>query len=68
MEMLFVETPVFTERIRALMDDDDYRALQAALILRPESGVVIPGSAGLRKLRWGTQGRGKRGGLRIVYF
>jgi len=64
----FVETPVFTEAIADLVADDDYTALQLALIMRPDSGVVIPGSGGIRKMRWGLSGRGKRGGLRIVYF
>jgi hypothetical protein len=38
------------------------------LLLRPEQGVVIPGSGGLRKIRWGREGQGKRGGLRVIYF
>ncbi len=66
--MRFVETPIFTKEVRDLLDDDGYRALQLALIFRPEQGAVIPGSGGLRKLRWGGSGRGKRGGLRVVYF
>ena len=66
--MLFVETPVFTKQVRALLDDDEYRALQAALLLRPEQGALIRGSAGLRKIRWGPKGRGKRGGLRVIYY
>ena len=66
--MLFVETPVFTDLVRRHLDDDDYRALQTSLMLRPEQGPVIAGSGGLRKLRWGSVGRGKRGGLRVIYF
>ena len=66
--MRFVETPIFTKEARDLLDDDEYRALQLALILRPEQGAVIQGSGGLRKLRWGARGRGKRGGLRIIYY
>jgi len=66
--MRFVETPIFTKEVCDLLDDDDYRALQLALIFRPEQGAVIPGSGGLRKLRWGGKGRGKRGGLRIIYY
>jgi hypothetical protein len=66
--MLFVETPVFTDLVRGALDDDQYRALQLALLLRPEQGVLIPGSGGLRKIRWGAEGRGKRGGVRIIYF
>lgn len=66
--MIFVETPNFTQLLLRTLDDDAYRALQAALLLRPEQGVLIPGGAGLRKLRWGTGERGKRGGLRVIYF
>jgi len=50
------------------MSDDDYRALQSALLLRPEAGALIPGGGGLRKLRWGLPGTGKRGGLRLIYY
>jgi hypothetical protein len=65
--MRFVETPVFTSRLGAHFDDESYRTLQLALALRPEQGRLIPGSRGLRKLRWGAPGRGKRGGLRVIY-
>jgi hypothetical protein len=64
----FIETPVFTRLLRRHLEDDDYRALQLALVLRPEQGAVIPGGAGVRKMRWASQGRGKRGGLRVVYY
>ena len=50
------------------MDDDEYAKLQLALALRPDWGKVIPGGGGLRKLRWAGSGRGKRGGLRIIYY
>ena len=66
--MRFVETPVFTAALRRLLPDEPYRALQLALVLRPEQGAVIPGSGGLRKLRWSAEGRGKRGGLRVIYY
>ena len=66
--MRFVETPVFTAGVRRLLDDEQYRALQLALLLRPEQGQLIPGGAGLRKIRWGAQGRGKRGGVRTIYY
>jgi hypothetical protein len=65
--MRFVETPVFTGAVSALLDEEQNRALQLALALRPEQGDVIRGSGGLRKLRWGLAGRGKRGGARVVY-
>jgi hypothetical protein len=64
----FLETPVFTARLRGHLKDDQYRMLQLALLLRPEQGPLIPGSGGLRKLRWAGQGRGKRGGLRVIYY
>ena len=66
--MLFVETRVFTRELQDLMSDDDYRALQSALLLRPEAGAIIQGGGGLRKLRWGFAGTGKRGGLRVIYY
>ena len=64
----FVETPVFTAALRRHLDDDRYRQLQVALMLRPEQGPVIKGSGGLRKVRWAVPGTGKRGGLRVIYF
>jgi len=66
--MRFVETPVFTSSVRRLLDDEQYRNLQLALVLRPEQGKLIPGAAGLRKLRWRAEGRGKRGGVRTIYY
>lgn len=60
--VLFVETPVFTGLVRKHLDDDHYRALQIALLLRPEQGALIAGSGGLRKIRWGREGEGK------IYF
>ncbi len=66
--MRFIETPVFTRVLVELLDDEEYRALQLALVYRPDLGPVIPRSGGLRKARWSLSGRGKRGGLRVVYF
>jgi len=66
--MRFVETPVFTKIIRDLMDDDDYRRLQLALLFRPGQGALIRGGGGLRKIRWGARDEGKRGGARVIYF
>jgi hypothetical protein len=66
--MRFVETTVFTAAIRRHLDDEQYRQLQIALMLRPEQGLVIPGAGGLRKVRWATAGAGKRGGLRVIYY
>ena len=66
--MRFVETPVFTTAIQRHLDDERYRQLQIALMLRPEQGPIIQGSGGLRKVRWATTGAGKRGGLRVIYY
>lgn len=66
--MEFIETPIFTQEIRRLLPDVEYRWLQLALLLRPEAGDLIPGGGGLRKIRWKTVGGGKRGGLRVIYF
>jgi mRNA-degrading endonuclease RelE of RelBE toxin-antitoxin system len=66
--MKIIETPIFTKRLKKIVDDDEYRQLQNILILNPESGKIIKGSGGLRKLRWSGSGRGKRGGSRVIYY
>ncbi len=66
--MEFVETRVFSRIIHDFLSDDEYGRLQLALCLRPDLGDVIPGSGGLRKLRWVSSGKGKRGGLRVIYY
>lgn len=70
MKALFVELPAFS-RLRAdYVTDEGFRALQNALIMNPEAGDVIVGTGGLRKLRQADprRGKGKRGGLRVIYF
>ena len=64
----FVETRLFTKLVQEYLSDDEVRALQEALVANPEAGDVIPGSGGVRKLRWGVAGRGKRGGIRVIYY
>lgn len=66
----FIETPVFTRQIVELLDDEEYARFQTALVLRPDLGDLIPGSGGLRKVRWSERGRGrgKRGGVRVIYY
>ena len=66
--MVFIETPLFTDEIQRLLTSDEYRALQLALLFRPDAGVVIPRSGGIRKLRWHLPRSGKRGGLRVIYY
>ena len=66
--MRFVETPIFTRQVGKLLEDEEYRSLQLALLFRPEQGGMIPGTNGLRKVRWSQKGRGKRGGCRVIYY
>ena len=64
----FIETKLFTRLVQRYLSDQEYAELQKALMVNPEAGKVIPGSGGVRKLRWRAQGRGKRGGYRVIYF
>ncbi len=64
----FIEAPFFTKALERYLDDDEYGELQAHLNKYPESGKVVRGSGGVRKLRWAAEGRGKRGGLRVIYY
>ena len=66
----FRETPIFTRGITALLSDAEYAELQGALIVQPEAGDLIKDTGGLRKLRWSQQrrGKGKRGGVRVIYY
>lgn len=66
--VVFVEAPLFTRLLGNYLSDDEYAALQVALAMRPDAGDLIRGSGGIRKLRWGSRGRGKRGGLRVIYY
>jgi mRNA-degrading endonuclease RelE of RelBE toxin-antitoxin system len=64
----FIETKLFTKLVTELLSDDEYSRLQEVLIKDPETGDLIPGSGGVRKVRWGVKGRGKRGGVRVIYY
>ena len=66
--MVFKETTVFTKQVKQLLDAESYRLLQLRLVADPEAGVLIPGTGGLRKIRWQGSGRGKRGGIRAIYY
>lgn len=64
----FVESKLFTRLVGDYLTDDEYAKLQAALADAPEGGAIVPGSGGVRKLRWAQPGRGKRGGIRVIYY
>ena len=64
----FIETKLFTKLVQNYFTDDAYAALQSAIMANPEAGDVIPGSGAVPKLRWGLAGRGKRGGVRVIYY
>jgi mRNA-degrading endonuclease RelE of RelBE toxin-antitoxin system len=66
--MIIVETSVFTRQVSAMLSMEAYRRLQITLVRNPEFGNVIRGSGGLRKMRWSSPGRGKRGGVRVIYY
>lgn len=66
--MEFIESSIFSKCVHDYLDDNEYSALQWCLALNPEGGVIIPRSGGLRKIRWTGKGKGKRGGLRIIYY
>ncbi len=68
--MEFIETPAFTRHVSSYLNDEAYRALQAALARNPQAGDLMPGTGGFRKIRWADprRGKGRRGGLRIIYY
>ena len=69
MELLtFVETKLFTGLVGGYLSDDEYAALQLSIAANPEAGEIVRGSGGVRKLRWSGLGRGKRGGIRVIYY
>jgi len=66
--MQFIETSIFTRQVTSLLTDEEYSHLQTALFAHPDMGAIIPHSGGLRKVRWSMGGRGKRGGVRVIYY
>ena len=70
MKAVFVELPPFQRHRETYLDDEAYRRFQADLLRNPEAGDVIQGTSGLRKVRFADarRGRGKRGGLRVIYY
>ena len=68
--MEFIEAPTFTRYLADYLDDDEYRALQKQLGVEPDAGDLMPGTGGFRKIRWADKrrGKGRRGGLRVIYY
>ena len=66
--VVFIEAPIFSRLVYKYLNEDEYAALQWTLAVRPETGKLIPGGGGLRKIRWSAKGQGKRGGTRIIYY
>lgn len=66
--MVFIELPSFTKEVIRLLDDGSYLNLQVAIMERPEAGKLIRRGGGLRKIRWKAEGRGKSGGVRVIYY
>jgi mRNA-degrading endonuclease RelE of RelBE toxin-antitoxin system len=66
--MIFIETSIFTKQVLKHLTDEEYKQLQADLVEHPDTGVIIPSGGGLRKVRWGYKGKGKRGGVRVIYY
>lgn len=65
--MDFIESTWFTLDLPGLLSDEAYAALQKHLLTDPRAGDVIQGTGGLRKIRWAVKGRGKSGGVRVIY-
>jgi len=68
LDMEFIEASAFTKLLYHYLADDEYLGLQGFLLKYPEYGKVVPGSGGVRKLRWAMTGTGKSGGVRIIYY
>lgn len=66
--MIFVESAAFSRRIYEVLSEAELMALERLLVIRPDSGDLIPGSGGLRKIRVASGGKGKRGGSRVIYY
>lgn len=65
---VFIESAVFRKQREAILSDEEFRALQNVILRSPEQGKLIRGSGGLRKIRFAVKGKGKSGGVRVIYF
>lgn len=66
--MIFIESSVFTSDLKEHLDDEEYQAMQAYLAEHPKSGALLEDTGGLRKIRWAAKGKGKSGGVRVIYY
>lgn len=66
--MVIIETPIFKKCIEDIATEEEYRTLQNDILENPESGKLIKGGGGIRKIRFATGGKGKSGGARAIYF
>ena len=66
--MIFIETPIFTQELKKYLSDDNYSEFQEYLANNPGAGEIIVGTGGLRKVRWAAGGKGKSGGVRVIYY
>lgn len=66
--MEIYETNIFTKQINELISAEEYRQLQSVLVINPLAGALIKNSGGLRKIRWRISGKGKSGGIRVIYY
>jgi hypothetical protein len=66
--VVFIETPIFTQLVKAVLTDEAYGQFQRWLAANPDAGAVIKGGKGIRKVRWALPGGGKSGGIRVIYF
>ncbi len=66
--MVFIETSIFTKLIGRYLNDDEYLGLQRFLLLNPDTGAIVRGTGGVRKLRWAIKNKGKSSGIRVIYY
>jgi len=66
--MIFIESTVFTRLLPDYLSDEDYQALQSYLMQKPDAGDIVRGSGGVRKVRWASHNKGKRSGIRAIYY
>ena len=66
--MEFIEATAFTKYVYDYLTEDEYLGLQSFLLQNPEAGKIVRGSGGVRKVRWAITGKGKSGGVRVIYY